>query len=261
MMELVLPRSWKEEFALAAAIKREDILHREKLARFDAKQRQITLEQKTEQKRREQEFAAMEAALATPARVAQFHARLDSYDAKTVEFLMENGKELEGIRERIKRTLDQAQQLPDGTRVFKTEDGKRVFDEHGTQLDEDVIAPEMIPDHKIRWEVLKADRNAERTRAEQQEQALSFQEKLDDARLRSSKGEITKGELDRIEHDLKKDAPDALREKLGIEKPKANAAPNAPSPIDGMDALMQQTGLGPSQTSGPTRADRQPAPF
>ncbi|MCP2001177.1 hypothetical protein J2S34_003663 [Nitrobacter winogradskyi] len=39
MMQMALPRSWKEEFAAAAA-KREDVLYAEKMARFYERERE-----------------------------------------------------------------------------------------------------------------------------------------------------------------------------------------------------------------------------
>lgn len=41
-MPVQLPRSWKEDFALAAAMRREDIRHREKLAQIEAQARTRT---------------------------------------------------------------------------------------------------------------------------------------------------------------------------------------------------------------------------
>ncbi len=131
MMQVVIPRSWKEEFALAAAVKREDILHREKMARFEAVSRQRIDEARIKQKQREQDLAALEAAFAPPARIVEFRQQIYTYDTKTVEALMDNQEAMERVSKTLDDMLGKAQVLPDGRRVFKTTDGQNVFDEHG----------------------------------------------------------------------------------------------------------------------------------
>ncbi len=255
MMQVVLPRSWKEEFALAAAMRREDVLHKEKMARFEAASRQRIEEARIQQKRREQEFAALEAAFAPPARIAQFKSQLDTYDAKTVEALMDNQKAIEIVRQKIDGMLGKAQVLPDGRRVFKTTDGQKVYDEHGLELSRDVVDPAGIDDRKPRWEPYR-DAKAEHEQLMQERQELhDYQTKLDDARARIDKGEITQKDLDTLKADIETNAPDAVREKLGLEKPKPDAQPKTTAPASSlpgdMDALMQKTGHVPAPLPGP----------
>lgn len=47
---------------------------------------------------------------------------------------MQNGRALERVQEDLRIMVDKAYVLPDGRRVFKTEDGMRVFDEHGEEI-------------------------------------------------------------------------------------------------------------------------------
>lgn len=252
-MPVILPRSWKEEFALAANQRREDILYRERTAQLVAQQRQITIEKQIQEKRREQEFMAVMEAIVPPARIAEYQVKLDRYDTKTVEALMDNEQAREFVREKINTMLGQAHTLPDGRRVFKTIDGQKVFDEHGQELEREKIDPATIDDKRPKWEMFK-DALDERTRlAQEREKLLDYQGKLDQARARLDKGDITEGELRDMDDRLAKDMPDAVRKKLGMDEAKADSAPKAeqrsPELPSNMDAMMRQTGLGPAAPS------------
>lgn len=254
MMQIITPRSWKDEFAAAA--KRADMLHREKLTRLEDRNRRRK-EDKLEDERYDAELmTAMGVVLAAAEDIAEFRLQLDAYDATTVEALMENREALEAARKRIDLMLAKAYVLPDGRRVFKTEDGLRVFDEHGQELSPETIDPAEIDDSKPKWEAFKAEIDAEKRLIEERQDLLAYQEKLDAARKRLDNGEITQQELDRIKDELVADMPDAVREKLGIEQQSTdadnshNAATVAPALPTDMDALMRQTGLG-AGPSGP----------
>lgn len=244
-MEAVLPRSWKEEFAQAAAVRREDLLYREKQIRFETKEREKREEEQKDEKEKDQENFA--AALAPLQEVAEFRVQLDDYDTKTVESLMDNREALEAIHHKINDMLDEAEVLPDGRRVFKTKDGTRVFDEHGEELSAKVIDPSAIDDKKPRWETFKAVTDERVRLTEERQQLLDYQSKLDEARDRLDKGDITQKELNRIKTDLSATMPDAVREKLDLEKPKTDATVNASPPAmpDELDSLMRKTGFAP----------------
>lgn len=144
-MEAVLPRSWKEQFALAAAMREEDILHRETMARVETRQRTMRETERVNEQKREREFyEAMTGLLASDRQITAFRVKLDRYDEKTVEALMENRVALEEVQKRLDDMLGKAHVLPDGRRVFKTQDGTRVFDETGLELKADVIDPNAI---------------------------------------------------------------------------------------------------------------------
>ncbi len=253
MMQVVLPRSWKEEFAAAAA-RREDTLHKEKLARFNDQERQRRKDEQIEAESDEADMlATIEIVFATDEALAKFRVELDEYDAKTVEALMANREALEAVRKRIDAMLADAHTLPDGRRVFKTEDGLRVFDEHGRELSPETVDPAEINDEKPKWEIFQAEIEEEKRLAEKRQSLLEYQAKLDRVRERLNSGEITQDELEQMKANLAADMPEAVREKLGPGLVKANVvptqevpttvAPEAGLPPD-MDALMRQTGLG-----------------
>ena len=254
MMQAALPRSLKEQFALTADMREEEIVYREKMARFAARQREKTAEHERTAKEKEAEARAfLEHAFAPPERLAEFKVKLDTYDAKTVEALIENQEALDAVRRRLDEMLDKAHVLPDGRRVFKTQDGQRVFDEQGQEVRPETLDPAAIDDRKPRWERFKADKDA-RTRLDHDRQGLlDYQAKLDQARDRLDNGDVTTRELDDMERDLRVAMPDAVRAKVEPDRPKADAAPtpqSVPSMPDGMDSLMRQTGFGQPAAPG-----------
>lgn len=249
-MQIVLPRSWKEEFAAVAA-KREDILHKEKMVRHEDRERQRRKEDRLDDERQDADMmAVVDVVLATTQEVAEFRVQLNEYDAKTVEALMENREALEAARERVATLLEDAYVLPDGRKAFKTKDGLRVFDEHGVELSSDVIDPDSIEDSRSFWETYDAAVKDEVRLKAVQRDLLDYQAKLDAARERLDEGDITKKELEKIEADLAAEMPESVREKLGLDQQKADAgsakettAAKPALPTD-MDSLMRQTGLG-----------------
>jgi len=251
-MQIILPRSWREEFALAADLKREEILQRERMAQLAATQRRMTIEKQMEEKRREQEFATMIEIIASPVRVAEYHIKLDRHDTATVEALMDNEQARDFVREKINSLLGQAHTLPDGRRVFKTIDGQQVFDEHGLEIDRATIDPLEIDDKKPKWEEFRDNKLEEKRLTGERQQLIDYQEKLDHTRIRLDKGDVTERELKDMDDKLAADMPEAVRKKLGIEQPTPGSAPQAeqrqPELPNNMDALMRQTGLG----AGPT---------
>ncbi|MCP2000892.1 hypothetical protein [Nitrobacter winogradskyi] len=180
---------------------------------------------------------------------------MDKYDTATVGALIENQEAIDAVRARIDAMLEEAYVLPDGRRVFKTKDGTRVFDEYGKEATK-IVDPDAIDERHPTWEAFKAETDAKVKLEEDRQQLLEYQAKLGEARERLDKGEITKDELEELKSGLAEDMPDAAREKLGLDQPRANSvsaqsakpaevAAAAAMPSN-MDALMRDTGLGPS---------------
>lgn len=219
-----LPHSWRNEFARAAAAKREEILRKEKDAWFHQHERRKE-EQAADKQDDIAELAIIEIVFAPPEAIADLRLRLDEYDTATVEVLMEKQELIDAMRARIDAMRDEAHVLPDGRMVFKSRDGKRVVDERGVEISPEIIDPKDIDDKKPKWETYKevVDEHARLT--QEREEILEYQAKLDAARERTDRGDITQKELDQIEAGLAKEMPDAVREKLGLEKPQDHVAP------------------------------------
>lgn len=210
-------------------------LGREFKGRTDAlfQQRLMLLQREDRERRERKEEIAEEAAetadfalaLVVTAEIEEFQLELDTYDAATISAIQDNADALEAIEAQLKPYLEQAFVLPDGRRVFKTEDGLRVYDENGTLLDDDVIDPSVIDDWRPRWETVKPIIEQRERLLRQREELFDYQEKLDDARERLDSGEITRAEFDELRQSLKGQMPDAVREKIpGMEREKAPAA-------------------------------------
>lgn len=182
------------------------------------------------------------AVLADPVEVAEFRVKLDTYDEATVKALMENQALLDAVNTNINDMLDRAHVIEDGRRVFKTRDGERVFDEHGSQLPHGVIQPDEIRNDAPKWEDLQEVR-AERDQLRiERKEILEFQEKLDHARERSDAKDLTQDELGDFDADLADSAPASVAKhmpgfeekadlKLREEFQTPSAAPMNNSPI------------------------------
>lgn len=155
---------------------------------------------------------------------------LDLYGTGAVAALQQNEIELMEARQQFDKLLLKAHVMPDGRRVFKTEDGKRVFDENGLELSEDVIHADEIDDSRPRWEEAKGA--IDRIEALTQERAdiIAYQDKLDAARERLESGEMTRKEFDELRDELKADMPDAVRAQIpGMEAESSQDHAAAPS--------------------------------
>lgn len=140
-----------------------------------------------------------------------FRVELDSYDTATIAALQENEIALERALKQQEELLLRAHVLPDGRRVFKTEDGSRVFDEHGQELDNSVIDPVLVEDGRPSWETYKPRLEEKMRLLDERRNLLEYQQKLDAARERIDAGEISREEFDEMRDELKTTMPDAVR--------------------------------------------------
>lgn len=152
--------------------------------------------------------------LATDIEIAEFTHKLDTYDAAVVDALDDNTKRLDDVKRQLDDMLARAYVMPDGRRVFKTEDGLRVFDENGAELSADEIDPDLIEDYRTKWEAFSARKGEEAKILEERQKLLEFQEKLDDARNELADGELTKHELDVLELDIDASMPMAVQRRM-----------------------------------------------
>ncbi|MEO1702347.1 MAG: hypothetical protein AAFR71_09875 [Pseudomonadota bacterium] len=191
--------------------KRIEELHRQRKFhdQREARQRKDRLEDNAEQ---DMVDLAMTAVMATTEQIDTFHIKLDRYDQMTVEALMRNQEALELLRNQIDSLLNRAHVLEDGRRVFKTEDGLLVFDEHGKEIGAEIIDPESIHDTAPKWEEFNALRQQENSLLDQQKELIVFQEKLDDAREASQADGLTEDELNDLEAELEKSMPPLFKQ-------------------------------------------------
>lgn len=140
--------------------------------------------------------------LATPVEIEAFEIRLSAYDESVVRALMANQEALEVVNEKIDAMRGKAHRLEDGRTVFKTEDGTKVFDEHGVLVGLETVVPEAIPDTNPTWESYSGAIAGRNGLLEERATLHHYQTKLDEAREAARSGELTKQELEELDADL-----------------------------------------------------------
>lgn len=175
--------------------------------------------------------------LVSEAEMSEFRIELDRYDAATIEALYANEVALELIMKKKEELLGRAFVLPDGRRVFKSEDGIRIFDEDGAELDHSEIDPALIGPEHPSWEAYKPILDESIRLEEERRALLEFQQKLDAARERLDAGDLTQDEFDSLRNDLKADMPEAVRSQI------PDPADEQPQPGAIAPATTQEEGL------------------
>ena len=219
--------SIKAEFMKRAALDRID---RERLN--EEMRKRIIRERKDEieDRRNAELFVAM---MVTPVQIQEFTVKLDRYDAATVEALMENGEKLQEARKQIDQMLLEAHVLPDGRRVFRTRDEKRVFDESGHEVNADTIRPDMIDSTKTAWEDYRDVVERQAKLQEERTQLQDYQQRLDEARVRIKEDDLTKDDLDELDADLEKSMPKAVRDivqRNDVQRAEIDRVPSTQTP-------------------------------
>lgn len=191
------------------------------------------------------------AVLASEPQITAFKVRLDTYDAATVEALQQNEQLLVQVRERIDAMLFEAHVLPDGRRVFRTRDGKQVFDEHGQEIEPEIVDPRQIDPRRPFWEDYRDEVATEARLRAEREQLHQYQDRLDQAREQVREGSITERELDDLGADLDQAMPASVRRVLDRQAGKEPA-----SKRDGQDrpADGQSLDRRVDQFQGPAKA-------
>lgn len=222
------------------------LLSREFAGRADAASFQRFLQRHLdEQKRRDRkedieqdasDVLDMAVAVITTAETVMFRADLERLDTATIAALHENLERQALSRQRLDDLLERAYVLPDGRRVFKTEDGMRVFDEFGVEIGSDIIDPDMINDRLPKWEPFNAETKILKALEREQAEVLEYQAKLDEARERLDSGKMTREEHDRFRDELKAEMPDAVRQQIpelaDAQKPAAETSAGKAAELD-----------------------------
>lgn len=205
--------SFRQEFAKRAEWRREEE------RRIANQIREGEKDKKREREHEQEDQVLMDwalAELASEADIAAFTVKIDRHDTATVEALMENEKALERVREELRIMLDKAYVLPDGRRVFKTEDGTRIFDEHGQEVTD--FDPHLIEERRPRWEKFDSANKENKALMEERRQLIEYQERLDTIREDADKDDLTKGELEDLEKRLEEGMPEAVKRQLNRDE-------------------------------------------
>jgi hypothetical protein len=215
----------------AEARGRERRFELEDAIRLDRQRR----DERRDRKRREYIDALVAMDRVNDAQIAAFRERLDRYDTVTVEALMENQNALDEVHGKIEAMRAQAYSLPDGRKVFKTTDGRRVFDENGAAISKETLDPDAIEDGRPKWEAIKTQLDARQQLEAERGELLQFQVRADQARERAGQDGLSGKELDAIGVELDQAMPEAVRQKLAAQGHHAGAGMGAP-PTDQLSA-------------------------
>ncbi|MDI6029446.1 hypothetical protein QBK99_25175 [Corticibacterium sp. UT-5YL-CI-8] len=172
------------------------------------------------------------AVLATDADLQTFVLEVDAYKPATVEALMDIEDQLQQVGEELQILLDQAYVLPDGRKVFKTEDGTRVFDEHGVEVKD--LDPNEIEDWRPYWERYDEPFKRKFALTEERENLLEFQKLTDDvdAEIADARknGGMTRDRLQELREKLANEAPEAVKKNIRGGQPDLPANIVTPDP-------------------------------
>lgn len=218
LMETAPLRSYREEFAKRAEWRREDERRLDQIKLKEDKDKKEERDREAEQEALLDSFVVV---MATEVEITDFNVKLNTYDTATVEALMENEEALAKVREEMRIMLDKAYVLPDGRKVFKTEDGARVFDEHGVEVKD--FDPKTIEDWRPRHEGYQSIVKQFDGLTEERKELVEFQGQLDEVRDDANEDGLTKAELEELEKRLEENVPDAVKAKMANDGPEQDA--------------------------------------
>ncbi|CTQ58134.1 hypothetical protein [Roseibium album] len=177
---------------------------------IDARQRREQKQQQAERAEDALSELAASVVVANSIEIERFRKKLDVYEEATVHALMENGEALDLVQKRLDDLLSSAFVLDNGRKVFRTQDGQTVYDEHGQKLGQDEFDPATIPDAHPTWEEYEPVFLEKQRLLEERQELIEFQEKLDHARERTGDEELAQHELQELEVELEQALPDMV---------------------------------------------------
>lgn len=218
---------YRLEFARRAENRREEDerrLHRERelKGRKDKNEREKRTDEQSDLT-----DAVLAFVLASESSIIELQAKVELYDAATVEALQINEEKLAEVQDQIRQMLEQAYVMPDGRRVFKTEDGLRVFDEHGEEVFD--FDPEEIEDWRTRWEAFDEKRQLRNGLLEERRELHDYQDVIAETNEELEKEGLTEERREFLENRLEAEKPDAVKRVLGEETAPAIQPDLAPS--------------------------------
>lgn len=195
------------------------LTERDCLDRHHAKVRETNQKNLEQSLAVDEEVAAMvTTVLANEAQIAQFEARLAQYEEATVKALMKNQQQLDGVQSDLDEQLDNAHRLDDGTIVFDTRDGTKVYDEQGQLLTQSSEELGFRGDEP-KWEDFHHNLSRKQALELERDRILEFQDKTDLARERLDEGELTEDALADLEADLEESLPASVAEFMPDHEP------------------------------------------
>lgn len=178
--------------------------------------------------------------------------RIDLLDRASLAALRETDEKLQEAREDLARLQAHAYQLPDGTRVYRTEDGTAVYDEDGKLVGNDVIEPADIPNTKTSWEQFERGNDQLHTLQRERDEIGKYRDRLDRARDELDDDDLSQDDLKDLEKDLETAMPATVRQQY--DHLSANDPGSKVSPARTASAATEHAGR-PGFDSAPNVAD------
>ncbi len=233
-MDAATERTLLEEFMERAAAKRRE---KRMVELNDQLFEERKVEEKQDKERAEKFYEAT--TQATHEQLAVFSERLEQYDTATVRALMDNERALDEVRME-REALDARAFKFDGRAVFKSQDGKHVFDANDAEIANTTLDPNLVPDGFPTREENKAVVDKENKLLQERQQIHDFQNRVDEARTEAGKDGVTVKKLDDLGADLDQAMPDAVRREMAGATP-ALATPE-PVAFPGQRPASRQSG-------------------
>lgn len=213
-----------------------------RLQRLHVKNRDLRERRQQKEKDAQEDLSDLAYIAASQDQVAQFETRLDGYDSAIITALMENQKRLDAVDVELTKMRDHAYVMDDGRRVFKTEDGRQVFDKTGVEVHADELDFDLIPPDNLVWETYQPVFNEQIEIRSERSDILEFQEQVDAARERVVDDGISEADLEALDADLLSAMPPSVRRHVpGMEDlAVANSSPITPeqTPNIGISATI-----------------------
>jgi|GEM_PF-6405574 len=231
----------------------EEVAEEELLEGLRRQDKRIDAKKKKDDKELVDPVDLMTAAIivgATDLEIREITARTGLHQNISIEALQENREQLDAAEEELEDILDQAFVLEDGRRVFLSEDGLRVIDELGQDVDADIIDPSRIDPTKPRYDKFLESKLAFAALMEEQDQLLTYQNELDKFAVAIERGNLSRDDVAEMNAYMTENAPAAIRAKLPESDPAHEAA------ADNTQAYVPSFGQAPDATaSGPSDFD------
>ncbi len=134
--------------------------------------------------------------MATDDAIAQFRNKLDEYQETVMQRILDLQNKRDQLLTERSALLAGAHVLPDGRRVFRSEDGLTVFDENRNTVSPDLITPSEISDEDTSRKEFLANADKFDAIDKELDEAVTVLEHIDDMQDRLDEGKITASQLD-----------------------------------------------------------------
>ena len=178
-----------------------------------------------------------------------FRVELEAYQAATTEELLYLREQLDRLESERQELLDKAYVLPDGRRVFKSEDGTKVYFEDGTEVDPSIVQHHQIGEEHTYWQPYHRKTMQVDIVKQHFDATLSYQHKTDALEQRLERGEITEGEYGEMRETLVGQAPKRVSARVNGQAPELDL--NITDMKSGFSAAAKSLGLASQDADGP----------